>query len=212
MILNNLSNMKIIGLTGGTGSGKSTVSAYLKKRGCCIIDADKIAKEMTAKNGIAIQPIREAFGDEVFFEDGSLNRKKLGSIVFNDKEKLSILEEITTKAVACDIIDKIESLKKTDFEGIVILDIPLLFEFGMKNLTDENWLVTCERESRIKRLKTRDGLSRREIEDRMSKQLSDDQKMKMADYVIDNSGSISQLYHRVDQLIERLENEKDQKK
>ena len=167
---------------------------------------------MTAKNGIAIQPIREAFGDEVFFEDGSLNRKKLGSIVFNDKEKLSILEEITTKAVACDIIDKIESLKKTDFEGIVILDIPLLFEFGMKNLTDENWLVTCERESRIKRLKTRDGLSRREIEDRMSKQLSDDQKMKMADYVIDNSGSISQLYHRVDQLIERLENEKDQKK
>ena len=114
--------------------------------------------------------------------------------------------------MACDIIDKIESLKKTDFEGIVILDIPLLFEFGMKNLTDENWLVTCERESRIKRLKTRDGLSRREIEDRMSKQLSDDQKMKMADYVIDNSGSISQLYHRVDQLIERLENEKDQKK
>ena len=92
------------------------------------------------------------------------------------------------------------------------MDIPLLFEFGMKNLTDENWLVTCERESRIKRLKTRDGLSRREIEDRMSKQLSDDQKMKMADYVIDNSGSISQLYHRVDQLIERLENEKDQKK
>ena len=91
--------MKVIGLTGGTGSGKSTVAAYLREKGCYIIDADKISRTLTAKGGEALGPIKERFGKEVFSDDGSLDRKKLGSIVFADEKKLRILEEITTNIV-----------------------------------------------------------------------------------------------------------------
>lgn len=199
--------MRIIGLTGGTGSGKSTVSAYLKKRGCCIIDADEIARQLTSPGGEALDPIREKFGDYVFYDNGILDRKKLGNIVFNDEEKLKILEEITTKIVIRKITDKIHQMKESGYEGIVILDAPLLFEFGMEGLADENWLVICDRERRIKRLENRDGLSRREITDRMANQLSDEKKMDMADQSIDNSGSIDDLYCKIDQLIERIKNE-----
>ena len=199
--------MRVIGLTGGTGSGKSTVSAYLKKRGCCIIDADEIARQLTSPGGEALDPIREKFGDSVFYEDGTLDRKKLGNIVFKDEEKLKILEEITTKIVIRKITDKIHQMKESGYEGIVILDAPLLFEFGMEGLADENWLVICDRERRIKRLENRDGLSRREITDRMANQLSDEKKMDMADQSIDNSGSIDDLYCKIDQLIERIKNE-----
>ena len=199
--------MRVIGLTGGTGSGKSTVSAYLKKRGCCIIDADEIARQLTAPGGEALDPIREKFGDYVFYDNGILDRKKLGNIVFNDEEKLKILEEITTKIVIRKITDKIHQMKESGYEGIVILDAPLLFEFGMEGLADENWLVICDRERRIKRLENRDGLSRREITDRMANQLSDEKKMDMADQSIDNSGSIDDLYCKIDQLIERIKNE-----
>lgn len=199
--------MRVIGLTGGTGSGKSTVSAYLKKRGCCIIDADEIARQLTSPGGEALDPIREKFGDYVFYDDGTLDRKKLGNIVFKDEEKLKILEEITTKIVIRKITDKIHQMKESGYEGIVILDAPLLFEFGMEGLADENWLVICDRERRIKRLENRDGLSRREITDRMANQLSDEKKMDMADQSIDNSGSIDDLYCKIDQLIERIKNE-----
>ena len=199
--------MRVIGLTGGTGSGKSTVSAYLKKRGCCIIDADEIARQLTSPGGGALDPIREKFGDSVFYDDGTLDRKKLGNIVFKDEEKLKILEEITTKIVIRKITDKIHQMKESGYEGIVILDAPLLFEFGMEGLADENWLVICDRERRIKRLENRDGLSRREITDRMANQLSDEKKMDMADQSIDNSGSIDDLYCKIDQLIERIKNE-----
>ena len=199
--------MRVIGLTGGTGSGKSTVSAYLKKRGCCIIDADEIARQLTSPGGEALDPIREKFGESVFYDDGTLDRKKLGNIVFKDEEKLKILEEITTKIVIRKITDKIHQMKESGYEGIVILDAPLLFEFGMEGLADENWLVICDRERRIKRLENRDGLSRREITDRMANQLSDEKKMDMADQSIDNSGSIDDLYCKIDQLIERIKNE-----
>ena len=199
--------MRVIGLTGGTGSGKSTVSAYLKKRGCCIIDADEIARQLTSPGGEALDPIREKFGDSVFYDDGTLDRKKLGNIVFKDEEKLKILEEITTKIVIRKITDKIHQMKESGYEGIVILDAPLLFEFGMEGLADENWLVICDRERRIKRLENRDGLSRHEITDRMANHLSDEKKMDMADQSIDNSGSIDDLYNKIDQRIERIKNE-----
>ena len=200
--------MRVIGLTGGTGSGKSTVSAYLKKRGCCIIDADEIARQLTSPGGEALDPIREKFGVSVFYDDGTLDRKKLGNIVFKDEEKLKILEEITTKIVIRKITDKIHQMKESGYEGIVILDAPLLFEFGMEGLADENWLVICEQEQRVNRLMKRDGMERQSIFDRMANQLRDDEKIILADYIIDNSGTLEELYRQIDSLIERVENEK----
>ena len=200
--------MKVIGLTGGTGSGKSTVAAYLEKKGCIIIDADKISRDLTKPGGEALEPIRRRFGADVFFEDGSLDRKKLGGIVLSDDAKLRSLEEITTDIVIKKILEKVEHLKKNGFNGTVILDAPLLFECGMKDCTDENWLVTCDLENRIQRLIDRDGISRQSILDRMANQLSDEQKRMMADRVIENSGSLTELYSRIDRFIERARDEK----
>ena len=200
--------MKVIGLTGGTGSGKSTVAAYLEKKGCIIIDADKISRDLTKPGGEALEPIRRRFGADVFFEDGSLDRKKLGGIVFSDDAKLRSLEEITTDIVIKKILEKVEHLKKNGFNGTVILDAPLLFECGMKDCTDENWLVTCDLENRIQRLIDRDGISRQSILDRMANQLSDEQKRMMADRVIENSGRLTDLYSRSDRFIERARDEK----
>ena len=200
--------MKVIGLTGGTGSGKSTVATYLENKGCVIIDADEISRELTKPGGEALEPIRRRFGDEVFFENGTLNRKKLGTIVFNDNVKLRSLEAITTDIVVRKVLEKVDHLKNQGFDGIVILDAPLLFECGMKDFTDENWLVTCDLENRIQRLIDRDGISRQSILDRIANQLSDEQKRMMADRIIENSGSLTELYSRIDRFIERAEDEK----
>ncbi|MDD5926966.1 MAG: dephospho-CoA kinase [Firmicutes bacterium] len=200
--------MKVIGLTGGTGSGKSTVAAYLKGKGCHIIDADKISRELTAKGGEALGAIMSAFGQDVFFEDGSLDRKKLGTIVFNDTQKLKILEGIITRKVIELTLQRIAKLKVQGNESIVVLDAPLLFECGMNDCTDENWLVICEQEQRVNRLMKRDGMERQSIFDRMANQLRDDEKIILADYIIDNSGTLEELYRQIDSLIERVENEK----
>ena len=200
--------MKVIGLTGGTGSGKSTVAAYLKGKGCHIIDADKISRELTAKGGEALGAIMSAFGQDVFLEDGILDRKKLGTIVFNDTQKLKILEEIITRKVIELTLQRIAKLKVQGNESIVVLDAPLLFECGMNDCTDENWLVICEQEQRVNRLMKRDGMERQSIFDRMANQLRDDEKIILADYIIDNSGTLEELYRQIDSLIERVENEK----
>ena len=199
--------MKVIGLTGGTGSGKSTAAAYLKGKGCCIIDADQLSRGLTAKGGEALGAIRDRFGKDVFFDDGSLDRKKLGALVFNDEKKRKALEEITTDIVIEKILRKIEELRSSGNEKIVIVDAPLLFECGMKDCTDENWLIICRQESRINRLMLRDGIDRQSIMDRMANQLSDDEKIALTDVVIDNSGDLEELYNQIDRLIERIKNE-----
>ena len=199
-----LSNMKIIGLTGGIGTGKSTVSAYLKEKGCVILDADKMSRQLTAPGGAALPEIRKTFGDEVFFEDGTLDRKKLGSIVFNDKEKLKSLEKLTTEKVVEQTVDGLVRLRKADYSGIVIIDAPLLFECNMQELAQESWLVTTDLEVRIERIMKRDGLDRQSILDRINNQMSDVEKRAIADYVIDNSGSLENLYRQIEHLIERV--------
>ena len=196
--------MKIIGLTGGIGTGKSTVSAYLKEKGCVILDADKMSRQLTAPGGDALPAIRRTFGDEVFYDDGTLDRKKLGSIVFNDADKLKALEEIATQKVVEQTIDGLVRLRKASYNGIVIIDAPLLFECGMQVLAEENWLVTAGLKVRIERIIKRDGLDRQSILDRINNQMNDEEKMTMADYVIDNSGNLESLYQQIDKLIERV--------
>ena len=200
--------MKIIGLTGGIGTGKSTVSAYLKEKGCVILDADKMSRQLTAPGGAALPEIRKTFGNEVFFEDGTLDRKKLGNIVFNDKEKLKELEKLTTEKVVEQTVDGLVRLRKAGYSGIVIIDAPLLFECNMQVLTEESWLVTTDLEVRIERIMKRDGLDRQNILDRINNQMSDEEKRVIADYVIDNSGSLEHLYRQIDRLIERVADDK----
>lgn len=193
--------MKIIGLTGGIGSGKSTVSAYLKSKGCRIIDADALARQMTEKGSPALEKLRTAFGDKYFNDDGSLKRKELGAFVFAHPAQKKLLEGIVTKAVINESVATLEEWKKENYEGIVVLDAPLLFECGMQEYMDETWLVKADSETVIHRVMSRDGLSCDEIEGRINAQMPLSKKEKLADRVIDNSRDLEYLHKQVDKLL-----------
>lgn len=195
--------MKIIGLTGGIGTGKSTVSAYLAQKGCRLIDADKISHQMTEPGSPCLLEIREAFGAESFLGDGSLDRKKLGRLVFADAEKKAQLEEIITRRVIEKTLQLVQMYRQQQ-EKLVVIDAPLLFECGMQRYTDETWLVVCRSEKRIARIVARDGLTPEEIEARIANQMPEAQKETLADHVIDNSGELPGLYAQIDALLAAL--------
>lgn len=199
--------MIVIGLTGGIGTGKSTVSDYLKKKGCLIIDADALSREMTQKGKPAVKEIAIAFGNHLVDEEGNLDRKALGKIVFNDKKKLDILQAIITNKVVEYIEESISNLKTDNYGGIVIIDAPLLFECCMEHMSDENWLVTTDLDVRIERVKKRDGLSEEEILSRINNQMSQEDKEKKSNCVLNNSGSLEELYSQIDKNLERIQDE-----
>lgn len=201
MVRIEIGKMKIIGLTGGIGSGKSTVSAYLKSKGCRIIDADALARQMTEKGSPVLETLRTAFGDKYFNEDGSLRRKELGAFVFAHPEQKKLLEGIVTRAVIDESIAILEEWKKENYDGIAVLDAPLLFECGMQKYMDETWLVKADCRTVIRRVMSRDGLSCDEIKGRIRAQMPLSEKEKLADRIIDNSGDLEYLYGQVDKLL-----------
>ena len=199
--------MKTIGLTGGIGTGKTTVSEYLKEKGCVIIDADKISKEMTEKGSPALEEIKKGFGGKYISKEGTLERKLLGDLVFNDPEALEKLHAIITKKVEEKIDLILKQLKKQAIDDIVVIDAPLLFECGMESVADENWLITADMQVRIDRVKKRDGLSEKQILDRINNQMSEDEKRGKSRCIIDNSGTVEDLYRHIDKIIERIRDE-----
>ena len=200
--------MKVIGLTGGIGTGKSTVSAYLKQKNIPVVDADQIAREITAPGSPVLDEIRALLGDEVFFEDGTLNRQKVASVIFSNPEILSAYEEITTAVAVRRCISELEEYSQNGIYDLAVLDAPLLFECGMQAFTDEDWVVDADLEIRIARVMARDGISRQAIMDRIHRQMSSEKKRKLADFVIDNSGSLDELHVQIDQLLERSTDER----
>lgn len=201
-----LNKRRIIGLTGGIGSGKSTVADYLRAKGISVIDADKMAKSLTDKDTPIMEKIKQSFGN-VFFEDGSLDRKKLAEIIFSDMDKKIILEDLITKKVVDDIIIKIDNLRKENKEDITIIDAPLLFEFGLNEIMDENWLITANMELRINRVMARDSVIPEAVISRIKAQMTDFEKAEKADIIIDNDGSLEELHKKIDVLLERLKYE-----
>ena len=196
--------MIIVGLTGGIGSGKSTVSDYLKRKGCLIIDADEISRAATAPGGPALEPILREFGAGVFSEDGTLDRKKMSEIVFSDTISRNKLEDIVVTIVINEFHAQIEHLKEEDYKGIVVFDAPLLFEFGMEKYVDESWFVTASLEIRVSRVVKRDRMTRGEVMDRINSQMPSWEKEKLADYTINNSFDLKWLYDQIDSLLYRL--------
>jgi dephospho-CoA kinase len=193
--------MKVIGLTGGIGSGKSTVSEYLIKKGYTVIDADAISRAATAPGGPALKPILLEFGAGVFKDDGTLDRKAMADIAFASREGRQRLEDIVCTIVKDEFMAQVEHLREEGHEGPVFFDAPLLFEMGLEKDMDECWLVTASVETRISRVMKRDGLSREEILRRIDSQMSDDEKEKLADHVITNSLDLTWLYEQVDALL-----------
>lgn len=196
--------MKIIGLTGGIGTGKSTVSAYLAQKGCKIIDADLISHQMTEAGSPCLAEIKDAFGEDVFLRDGNLDRKKVGRLVFADATKKKTLEQIITRRVIEKTLQILQDCRAQQ-EDLVVLDAPLLFECGMQRYTDETWLVVCRTETRLRRIAARDGLAEEDIQKRIANQMSTEQKEKLADYIIDNSRDLAWLYAQIDTLLAKSE-------
>ena len=201
-------NCKLIGLTGGIAYGKSTVSSILAHRGYRIIDADKIAREIVEVGKPAYTKILNQFGDILLSEDKSIDRKKLGKLVFYDKRLLKKLEDITHPYIFQEIKKQIDEYSKNS--DIIFVDIPLLYEsYDYINIYhidfDEVWLVYIDEKTQLERLMSRDNLDRDEAVIRVKSQISMEDKKKKSTRIIDNRGSISDLIINVNMALEELD-------
>ncbi|QUH21146.1 dephospho-CoA kinase [Alkaliphilus sp. B6464] len=196
--------VRIIGLTGGIASGKSTVSSILRGLGAIIIDADELARKIVEQDRPALAEIERVFGKEVIFEDGNLNRKKLGTIVFNNQSLLKKLNEITHPYIIKEIIDVINWYKKTSTNRVIILDAALLIEMDLIYLVEEVWLVSVPKEVQINRLIQRENISADDAEKRIDAQMPLDEKKQYAHIIIDNSKDVDYLKEQVEQNWSRL--------
>ena len=192
--------MKIIGVTGGIGSGKSTVSSALRDLGAAVIDADVLARNVTAVGGKAFDELVMHFGREILDEKGEIDRKKLASIAFSDKEKLSELNSITHKYITEKIYDTIEIIKNSGKWDIIVIDAPLPIEKGFLDIAEEVWVVVAEREKRIKRVMDRSGYTYEEAVNRINSQPGDEEYLKIADEILYNNGSLEELEQAVVRL------------
>lgn len=188
---------KTIGLTGNIGTGKSTVLKYLAGRGAAVIDADRLAHQAIAPGGPAYQAVVDRFGTQILSPDGSIDRKALGAIVFSEPSKLAQLEAIVHPAVF-ELAQRV--LNETTAPLIVIEAIKLLESGRLLKLCDEVWVVTADETSQMQRLMQGRGMSEAEARQRMAAQSPQEEKVKQATRVIDNSGSIEQLYEQLDRL------------
>lgn len=195
--------MITIGLTGGIASGKSTVSAELRRQGVPIFDADQNARDAVAKGSKGLALVAEAFGSEYLTDAGELNRPKVSELVFHDKQALKTLEGILHKIVW----ENAESFLKTQRElgaKIAVLDVPLLIETGWHKQVDKVWLVAVSRQQQIERAMLRSGMTEAEVVARINVQMSLEEKRKYADVVLDNSGSLEQTLAQVQGELKKL--------
>jgi len=192
--------LRVIGITGGIGSGKSTVSRILYDLGAKIIDADRIAREITSKTGKAYKELVESFGPEILDEKENIDRKKLSEIAFKDKQALEKLNSITHKYIAEEIKLTLDRLKEEGESDVVVIDAPIPIEQGFLDTVDEVWVVTAGQEERIKRVMERSSLTYEQVVDRINSQLKESDYLKIADEVICNNGSIEDLEQAVVKL------------
>jgi len=196
--------MKVIGLTGNIASGKSTVARMFSNLGARIIDADRIAREVVEPGKPAWNDIVKEFGDEVLSPDGTVNRKKLGETVFNDEQKRKLLNEITHPRIISRIRELVDTYRKEGV-SVVIIEAALIVEKGgLRDLIQGLIVVTTDEETQIKRLTERSGLTTDEALSRIKSQMSASEKVKHADYVIRNTGSLEQCEANVNSVWEEI--------
>lgn len=196
--------MLTIGLTGGIATGKSTVSALLRQASFPIVDADIVAREVVEPGTPTLEKIKLAFGPGII-DNGVLNRRKLGQIVFEDGAQLKKLNDIMQPAISSAMADKINFWRLQNVP-ILVLDVPLLFErdYDKNKSVDKIIVVAASEEMQLSRLENRDQLSNMEARNRVKAQLPMSQKIARADYVIDNNGRIEELQEQVAVLIKKI--------
>ncbi|MDG0808236.1 dephospho-CoA kinase [Cohnella rhizosphaerae] len=189
-----------IGLTGGIATGKSTVARMLVARGAALVDADRIAREIVEPGQAALVRIAERFGDRVIQADGSLDRRMLGTIVFADAEERKALEAITHPAIRELMRERVAALEAERPDRLVVADIPLLYESGLQHVYEGVMVAYVPREVQRTRLIGRDGLSPEEADKRIGAQMDIEEKRRLADYVIDNSGTVAETEAQLDRF------------
>ncbi|PTF38570.1 dephospho-CoA kinase, partial [Staphylococcus cohnii] len=190
---------KVIGLTGGIASGKSTVSELLTAHGFKIVDADIASRKAVEKGSEGLEQVRSTFGEEAIDEDGNMNREYVGDIIFNYPEKRLELNEIVHPIVRTIMEQEKEAFLKDGYN--VIMDIPLLYENELQDTVDEVWLVYTSESIQIDRLMQRNDISMEDAKARVYSQISIDKKRRMADHVIDNRDSKLDLKQNLEQLL-----------
>ena len=193
--------VRIIGITGGIASGKSTVTEFLRRQGYQVIDADQVVHELQEPGGRLYQALLSAFGPAILQEDGRLNRPKLGAMIFGNPELLA--KSSQNQIIREELAHRRDLLAET--EDIFFMDLPLLFELGYESWFDQIWLVDVTEETQLSRLMTRNALSQEEAEKRIAAQLSFQEKRKRADVLIDNNGSLEETRQQIRDALQKLE-------
>ncbi len=196
--------MQVIGLTGGIATGKSTVSAILKKAGAEIIDADRIAREVVKKGLPAYREIVENFGETVLLSNGEINRSVLGDLIFNDPRKKQLLNRIVHPHVRRETNRQLKDMEKSSPDTIAVLDIPLLFEAEMHKDLSEVIVVYAPEHIQVERLMKRDNISDADAAARVRSQMPIEEKKKRATIVIDNSGTMQDTRKRTLEIFKTL--------
>jgi len=188
--------MKVIGLTGGIASGKSTVATELRKQNVPVFDADEVSRNAVAKGSKGLALVAEAFGAKYLTADGEMDRAKISQLVFSDKEALKTLEGILHKIV-WDEAEAFLAEAREQKAKLAVLDVPLLIETKWHERVDLVWLVAVSKEQQIKRAMIRSGMTEEEVKARIAAQMSLEDKKKFADVVLDNSGALEETLAQV---------------
>lgn len=193
-----INNSIVIGITGGIATGKTTVTDYLaQKYQFPVIDADVLAREAVAINTHIYNLIIRRYGEQISLNNGDLDRQKLAEIIFNNQQEKVWLESLIHPFVSDKITEKISNISNS----VIILSVPLLFEANMTDLTSIIWVVYCDLSQQLMRLQTRNNLDRRGALMRINSQMSLSEKIKKADFILDNNGNKEQLYQQIDREI-----------
>lgn len=193
----------VVGLTGGTGCGKSEAARYLASLGAKHIDADAISRALTAADGEALPKIRELFGERVFQQDGSMDRRAMHDLVFSSAAHKRALEGIIHPLVQRRVMDEIQKAAQEGYR-VVVLDVPLLFETGMDVLCDECWTMSVDARTQLTRICQRDGLNEAQAAARVAAQMPMAERNARASRVIDSGRSIEKTRAELNQLYQQL--------
>lgn len=196
---------KIIGITGGIASGKSTITNYLRQKGYQVIDADQVVHDLQAKGGRLYQALVNWLGTAILNEAGELNRPKLSQFIFSSPDNLAKSSQLQNAIIRQELETRRDQLAKT--EAIFFMDIPLLIEQNYRDWFDEIWLIAVSPETQIKRLKQRNGYSQEEAQQRLASQMPLQSKKVYADQIIDNNKTVENTKMQVDSQLRRLQNE-----
>ena len=196
--------MRTIGLTGGIGSGKSTVSKILADLGAFVVDADKVGHEIYLPGKAAWQQVSAAFGQDILAEDQTIDRKKLGALVFSSADALKQLNTIVHPIMFKEIEQRIQAKRDEGYTSPIVVEAAILIEANWLPLADEVWMVVTDKNAVIERIAEQRGMAAKDTEARIASQLSNQERLKYATVVIHNDGSLEDLQQQIQQVWSQL--------